>query len=432
MSKKKSFNFFKPSSLVVLILCLFAFVTVSGSPAQAANKIKLTFWHSMGTYQGRIVDQLIRDFNKASAPNVEVKGIFQGFYDDIMIKIIAAAASNDLPDISQISVERLDLFIKNGLVSPIDNLINEEDRKDILEPFWEVMTRKGKVWAMPFNQSVQVLFYNKDFFAGAGLDPDVPPVTWDDTVVMSQKLTEDSNNDGTPDKWGILIGIIELYALVPFIEQMGGRPFSQDMKKATFNDAGGIKALTFLQDLAYKYKVMPTRMTREEAFTSFLSGNIAMGPLTSAAIKFAEENMPWPLGVAALPRGVRASSALGGASLVVFKQGDPERGKAAWEFAKWMGNRKNTIKWHIGTGYLPIRKSALDSLEIKLFHKKNINYKVAVDQLDVAHYVPSTPNLGKLNKVIKDMMEAVVLGQADPKTELDKAVALADTILNEE
>ena len=377
------------------------------------------------------MDQLIRDFNKANAPNIEVKGIFQGFYQDMMIKLISASASNNLPDIAQLSVDRLDLFIRDGLLSPLDEAISQEDRDDILGAYWDVVTRKGKVWAMPFNQSVQVLFYNKNFYAERGLDPETPPATWDEVLPMARKLTEDTNKDGTPDRWGILVGILELYAFVPIVEQRGGRPFSEDMKKATFNDAAGIKALTFLQDLAHKYRVMPTKMTTDEALTSFLSGNIAMGPLTSAGTKFAEENLPWTLGVAPLPKGVRASTALGGASLVVFEGNDRERQEAARKFIQWMGNRKNTIRWHLGTGYLPLRRSALDSLELKLFHKKNPNYKVAVDQLDVAHHIPSTPNLEKLNKIIRELFESVVLHGADAKTQIDKAVALADKVLNE-
>jgi sn-glycerol 3-phosphate transport system substrate-binding protein len=414
-----------------MLFLIVAFVAIFPSPARSGEKIRLTFWHSMGTYQGNIMDQLIRDFNSTNARNIEVQGIFQGFYEEIMIKLISASASKTLPDIAQLSVDRIDLFMEDGLISSVDGMIGEADRKDILEPFWQVVARKGKVWAMPFNQSVQVLFYNKDAFAQASLDPNAPPATWDEVLTMSQKLTKDTNGDGMPDKWGVLIGILELYGFVPFIEQMGGQPFTEDMKKATFNDAAGLKALTFLQDLAHKYKVMPARATIDEAFTSFLSGNIAMGPLTSAGTKFAEENLPWPLGVALLPRGVRASSALGGGSLVVFEKGDRERQRAAWEFVQWLGNTKNTIKWHINTGYLPLRKSALDSLELKLFHRRNPNFRVAVDQLSVAHPIPSTRNLEKLNKVIRDMIEAVVFYRADPKTELDKAAALANRVLNE-
>jgi ABC-type glycerol-3-phosphate transport system substrate-binding protein len=408
---------------------MVAFVVISRSPAQPADKIRLTFWHSISLYMGNTIDQLIRDFNVSNARNVEVQGIFQGTYDNAVAKLISAAGSGHLPDMAQISVEQLDLFMEDGLIHPVDGLISEEDRKDILQPFWNVVSRKGKIWAMPFNHNVQLLFYNKDFFSQTGLDPQVPPTTWDEVLIMSQRLTKDTNGDGTSDRWGILIGIVNLYSFTPFIVQMGGIPFTPDMKKATFNDGAGVRALTFLQDLVYKHRVMPPKMTIEEALGSFLTGNIAMGASTSAIIKFTEENLPWPLGVAFLPRGVRSFSALSGAGLVVFEKDNPERQRAAWEFVGWLGNKKNTIKWHVSTGYLPLRKSALDSLELKVFHRKNPNFRVAVEQLSTAYPIPSTRNLEKLNKIIRDMVEAIMLYQADPKTELDKAATLANRAL---
>jgi len=398
----------------ILLIILFLSVTTT----LFARKIEIVFWHSLGFHVKQIIEQMTDEYNRIQS-DVKVTPVFQGMYEEMQVKMLAAAVTRQLPEVAQVQIEYLDSYVKNSLLQPVDDLIPPEEKEDILDKLWEVTARDGHIYGIPFCISVTVFFYNEDAFKKAGLNPDKPPSTWDEVIRMGKKLTRDINGDGEIDKYAMMFWTRGFYGIAPFLWANGGSFFTDDGNKINLTSEEMVKTIIFLTDFIFKHRIMPQKWTDWEGGQAFLTGNLAMGPFTSAAISYGEKNLPWKLRIAVMPSlNNKRYSILGGSALVNFTRSRKTR-KAAQDFILWMTNRENTIKIHQEVGYLPVRKSALNSLELKAFHMNNPNYKVVVDSLEFAKPLPSHPDFFKINQMLSDMLQRIILNESDPRKELE-------------
>jgi sn-glycerol 3-phosphate transport system substrate-binding protein len=411
---------------LTLTLLLSSVISLHGGGNRRKGQ-ELTFWHSMSIYQGDALESLVDDYN-TSQDDVHVDLVFQGLYPEMKTKLINAVSTGQTPDIAQVAIEYLDVFIKDGYVEPITDLIAEEDRRDILNQFWNGVTRNREIYAYPFNMSVQVLYYNKDAFQLSGLDPDKPPKTWNEVIEYGKVLTKDFDNNGIIDQWGVLVSLEGVFGFTPLIRQVGGEFLNEDRTRALFNSDAGVRVMTLLQDMAYVYKIMPPNWNLFEGTTAFLEGKIVMGPITCAGIQFAEENLPWKLGIAPLPYIENKSVLLGGGALVNLAKSSSRR-KAVFNFITWLTQKQNSIRWHMETGYLPLRKSAIESYELQGFYRLNPNYRVPLEQLPYSRPPDFTPYLPQIDQVIRYAIEDIMINRKDPRIILDLAANKVDDIL---
>jgi ABC-type glycerol-3-phosphate transport system substrate-binding protein len=418
----------------IIIGCSMLFLASSSWSVNARGlrkrEVELTFWHSMSIYQGDTLEELIEEYNNINS-DIGVKLVFQGLYDDMKTKLINSAKTGDLPELAQVAIEYLDVFIEDNRIVPITGDISDEDKDDILGQFWNGVSRDREIYAFPFNQSVQVLYYNKDAFFKAGLDPEKPPKTWEDVIVYGKKLTKDFDRDGTIDQWGVLVSLEGVFGFTPLIRQVGGEFLNDSRTMATFNSLDGVKVMELVMNMAHKDKIMPSNWTLFEGTNAFLQGKIAMGPITCAGIKFAEENLPWELGIAPLPYIENKSVLLGGAGIVIFAKQSYKR-KAAMSFIKWLTNEENSIRWHKETGYLPIRRSAIESYELQGFHRLNPNYLIPIEQLSYSRPPDFTPYLPQIDQIVRYAIEDIMINKKDPQMTLNNAAEKVNELLKEE
>jgi ABC-type glycerol-3-phosphate transport system substrate-binding protein len=157
-----------------------AFILIS-SPLFARSE-RISFWHGQGFHAKQIIDELVEEYNRTHS-DVHVDAVFQGLYQDMEVKMLAAAVTRQLPEVALEQIEYIDLYADEGLLQPIDTVIKEETRKDVYGVMWEAVSREGRTYAVPFCMSTTVLFYNRDVFEQLGLDPDKPPETWEQMIV---------------------------------------------------------------------------------------------------------------------------------------------------------------------------------------------------------------------------------------------------------
>jgi sn-glycerol 3-phosphate transport system substrate-binding protein len=416
--------------IFLTVILLASSVTSLHAGGKRRKGQELTFWHSMSIYQGDALETLIDEYN-LSQDSVRVDLVFQGMYPEMKTKLINAVNTGGTPDIAQVAIEYLDIFIEDGHIEPITDLISDEDRSDVLNQFWNGVMRNREIYAYPFNLSVQVLYYNKDVFQMSGLDPDKPPKTWDQVIEYGRILTKDFDNNGTVDQWGVLVSLEGVFGFTPLIRQVGGEFLNEERTRALFNSEAGIRVMTLLQEMAYTYQIMPSNWNLFEGTTAFLEGKIVMGPITCAGIKFAEENLPWTLGIAPLPYIENKSVLLGGAGLVNLAKSSSRR-KAVLNFVTWLNRKQNNIRWHMETGYLPLRKSAIESYELQAFHELNPHYRVPVEQLPYSRPPDFTPYLPQIDQVIRYAIEDIMINRKDPRIILDLAAEKVNDILRKE
>jgi len=386
--------------------------TAPTQPPVAVQPVKITFWYALSGAQGQVVEAMVKKFN-AEQKNITVDVIFQGSYADIAQKLTAAITAKTVPDIAQMG--GAPTLAESGAIVPITEFLTEQERADIYEGFLDYNKFAGKLVTMPFNNSIPMLYYNKDLFAAAGLDPNKPPATWDELVKAAQALTK-------PGQWGLNTHTDTHWYLSAMIMQNGGKILSDDGKKVVYNSPEGIEALQFWGDLVTKHKVMPANQ-HAQASADFLAGKVAMMMRSSASLAAVERDAKFKVGVAPLPCKKQCSEPIGGASLVIFKT-TLEKQKAAWEFAKWMTSPQNSVDLFVQTGYVPIRKSVANVPALKEFYAKSPNAENVVKALQYASAIPVFSELGNSDEQLRKAVEKVELGTASAKDALDAAAAL--------
>ena len=407
-------------------IALAAALFFLAAPALFAKKPEIVFWHSLGFHVKELIEEMTDEYNREH-PELQVNPIFQGLYDEMQVKMLASAVTRQLPDVAQVQVEFMQPYIVNNLIEPL--VVPQEDRDDIIGGAWELVTRNGNVYGVPFCVSTEVLFYNEDAFVKAGLNPNKPPESWDDVVKYGKKLTADTDGDGVIDRYAMMFWTEGFYGLAPFLWAFDGKLLTDDGKKVVLTSKEMASAVGLLRDLAFKYKIMPNKWTDWEAGQAFLTGKLAMGIFTSAAISYGEQNLPWKLRIAPIPTvNGKRYSIIGGSALVNFSKNKKTK-KAINDFMLWMTNKENTTRLHEKIGYVPVRKSAIDSLELKAFWKGNPNYKVAVDALGYSKALPVHAEFYKINKTLKDMLQRLFLDEADQAAELEKTEQLINELI---
>jgi ABC-type glycerol-3-phosphate transport system substrate-binding protein len=322
----------------------------------------------------------------------------------------------------------MNAYIENNLIDPIDQSIPYNQKNDILDKLWELTRRKGKLYGVPFCISTTVFFYNEDLFSSVRVDP---PSTWEEMIKAGKKLTVDTDGDGIPDQYAIMFWIDGFYGIAPFLWAHGGEFFSEDGTRILLTSDEMVQTIIMLRDLVFTHEIMPRNWTDWEGAQGFLTGRLAMGPFTSAAISYGEQNLPWTLKVIPVPsvKGERYT-VLGGSCLVNFAKSRKNK-RIANEFIYWLVNKENTIKMHEKVGYVPVRRSALKSLELRAFDRKNPNFKVPIESLDFARPLPNHSEYFKINEQLREMLQRIFLNASDPVFELERTEKEINMMLQE-
>ena len=191
----------------VLTLCLTLTLLLGLIPAIAEDPVEITFWHSMGGVNGEAIVKMVDDFNTANEGKIKVNVEYQGTYDDAINKVKAAGMSAMPADVMKIYDIGTRFMIDSGWIIPMQDMI-DKDNYDIsqIEPNIAAYYTVGdKLYSMPFNSSTPLLYYNKDAFKEAGLDPEMPPNNFDEIIEMSAKL-EKKSADGQVERYGFGMG----------------------------------------------------------------------------------------------------------------------------------------------------------------------------------------------------------------------------------
>jgi len=210
---------------------LFLFIFLIAFTPVYARKIEISFWHSLGFHVKALIEEMAQEYSEEN-PDVIINPVFQGLFDEMQVKMLAAAVTRQLPDVAQVQVEYLDPYIVNGIIEPIEDSIPQELLNDIPTQLWDLVRRDDSIYAIPFAISTTVFFYNPDAFRRAGLDPDSPPLTWEELIRIGKRLTRDTDGDGEVDSYAMMFWVNGFYGIMPFFwangGARGGRRFSQE------------------------------------------------------------------------------------------------------------------------------------------------------------------------------------------------------------
>lgn len=356
----------------------FAALVIAGIAAAAAGPsfadTELQLWHYQTTNNRTALRKQLDQFETLN-PGVKVKDVFRDL-KTIHADIQAAVAAGRGPDVAQVVGRSLVYVIENLQPSAIDA------REPWLANFAPNLARigeyKGKIYAMPQSLGTPILYYNKDLFRRAGLDPEAPPRTWSELRQAARALTAKT---GKPGVYVMTFG--RDYGPQALIVANGGRMLSEDGSKALFDSAEGIEALQLWQDLVVKDKTHPI-VNNDQGEAAFEAGEIAMfvdssGGLgahsKAAAGKFQLGTAPFPT-FGEKPRRVPNSG-----SLLVVLTKDSARYAATMKLLGFLADRKQTNFWNRETGYMPVDKDPLGDPEMAAYVKEHPLLRPVIAQI---------------------------------------------------
>jgi len=452
----------------LVAIVIFLLVTLLGSGCMcgpkkkmpqytADGKLKIVFWHSMAGNLGKVLNTMVDEFNKNNKDNIFVKTEFIGEYAMLNQKIAAAVFAEIPPHISQV-YETWTLQLKNeNAVAELDRFIDSKevgiDRNDIVPALLKNVTIDGKIYSMPFNKSIPVLYYNKRLFKMAGLDPEKPPVTWDQYIEYGKKLTmiekkgyffSDYTNmadyekmngagsfppNGSQNKviWGNAF-ISDPWSFENCIYQNGGKILSDDGKTALINSPEAIEAANYVVDKMKKHR-FAMRTSGREHQNEFIAQRAAMFEGTIVSKLFIQGYLEFPLGVATLPYKKINTSVLSGTNAAIFSCFSEAEILASWKFIKWFTDTEQTARWAVETTYMPVRKSAYQTETVKNTLKKDPNMKPALTMLESIDFEPQVASWFECRSILSKATEALTLSDKSPKEILDAAAAEMNEVL---
>jgi len=426
----------KRSVIRVLVGLALAVAVMGGTVAHAAVELNMYYPVAVGGPITKVIDDMIAEFEKAN-PDIKVKAVYAGNYDDTRVKALAAVKANQPVQLSVLfSIDVFEL-IDQDVIVPFDDFATSAEDKQWLASFYPALMAnsivKGKTWGIPFQRSTIVLYHNKDIFKEVGLDPNKPPATWDEMVAAAQKLTK-KDASGNVTRWGVQIPSTG-YAYWMFQAlciQNGQELMNQDGNKTNFDHPDVVEALQFWRDLAAKHKVMPDGTIDWGTLRQkFLEGATAMMWHTTGNLTAVKEGAKFDFGVSMLPAKKRRGSPTGGGNFYIFKKASPEERKAALKFIKFMTAPELTARWSIATGYVATRPDAYKTPTLERYVAEFPAAAVARDQFQYAVAEFATHENARNKKFLDDAIQSVVTGAKPPKEALTAAQQQAERVLKD-
>jgi sn-glycerol 3-phosphate transport system substrate-binding protein len=415
----------KNKGLLVFGVIMLSF---AGSFSAAYGQITIDFWHAMEGPKGPALNEIVKDFMKEN-PTIKVNVSLQGGYTDIVRKVQAGIAANALPDLVMLGQRHgIPQISDSGRLLVLNEYVTTADRKDISPGLFGRYTYKGKLMALPLAISTPVLHINGNRFKEVGLNPDKPPMTWEDLVAYAKKLTRDIDGDGRIDFWGFNIHGDVSWHMYGFIYQNGGTIYGTD-GQAKLDSVEAIQAVQFWSDLVHKHKVMPP-LAHDGGSKLFTAGNLAMFQRSSAFIEGAAKQIGkrFDYRVSYLPKGKNYGVPDGGGGIGVFKS-TPEKERAAITLMKWLTGTKGVARFSKDTGYITFRKSSIALPEMKAYFAENPRDHVAAEQMEYVRSNPVNHADGAVWDGLEKLIEKV---ESDPKSDIPSLLKELNAKVNKE
>jgi sn-glycerol 3-phosphate transport system substrate-binding protein len=418
-----------------------AILVLAASHADAATEVQ--WWHAMQGELGAKLEKIARDFN-ASQSDYKIVPVYKGNYTETMTGAIAAFRAKQQPAIVQVfEVGTATMMAAKGAVYPVYELMKAEKEPFDPKSYLPAVTgyysdTNGNLLSFPFNSSTPILYYNKDAFQKAGLDPEVAPKTWADIGTMGKKLQASGTPCALTVQWPswILVENFSAWHNVPIATKTNGMGGLDT--KLEINSPLLVKQIGQLAEWQ-KTKLFDYGGRTNKADPKFFSGECAIFMASSGSRLGVISNSKFKVGFGMMPyrddvKGAPQNSIIGGATLWVLKGRPAAEYKGVAKFFTYLSSPEVQAWWHQNTGYLPITKAAYELTKKEGFYDKNPGSEIAVQEITL--HAPTDNSKGlrlgsfvQIRDVIEEDLEQAFAGRKTAKEALDDAVARGNTLL---
>ncbi|MDQ0920125.1 ABC-type glycerol-3-phosphate transport system substrate-binding protein [Paenibacillus sp. V4I5] len=264
-------------------------IKASASPAAVETKkqaepVKVIWWHSMSGELGKAVDKLVTDFN-SSQKDVQVEAVFQGTYDESLNKMKASMDSKSGPSLIQVYEIGSRFMIDSKAITPVQKYVDADqfDLTQLEDNILNYYKFDGKLYSMPFNTSNPILYYNKDMFKAAGLDPEKPPTTFEEVAKASQTLSKDGKAGASFAIYGWFMEQFFAGQGAEYLNNGNGR--TAVATESMVNSESGVKTLMWWKQMVDSKTATNLGRKTDDTKKAFLAGQVAMTLDSTASLR---------------------------------------------------------------------------------------------------------------------------------------------------
>jgi len=424
----------------LLIRTLLALLC-SGSIANAATEIH--FWHAMSGASGKELDSLVARFN-ASQKDIAVVATNKGNYEETLAAALAAYVTGKSPHLVQVfEVGTATIMAARGATRPVAQVLAEAgvrlDAKSFVPAVASYFSdASGRLLAMPFNTSTPVLYYNRDTFRKAKLDPAKPPRTWYE-MVETLGAIKDSGQE---------CALTTTYPSWVLIENMSAWHNQEFATQG--NGIGGLDArLAFNTKLMMRWLSVLTSWHKAGYYTysgrgsdgeaRFARGDCALLAASSSFQGDLARGAKFDWAVAPLPHyddfaEAPQNTLIGGAGLWAMSGKSQAEYRAVGRFLGYLAEPEVQAEWSLATGYVPITVAAYEAMKRTGFYDRHPGHEIAVQQLLARN--PTRESKGirighflEIRGIIEEQLEAVWAEKRTPMDALNTAVERGNELL---
>jgi len=420
------------------------FVLLSCSFQLSAEKQEILFWHALDGYLSERLVEVIEQFNESSS-EFRVVAEYKGNYTETVEAGLKAAKKGKPPHLLQVyEVATETMLLHPKIYLSFEELMQRYAKDFSKNSFVEVVStfyssKEGEMVAFPWIASTGVLFYNKEAFQKAGLNPEQPPKTWQELEVACRALQK-AGYSGFTTAWPFIYHI-EQYASVHNLEIASARNgFDGLDARLTFNRTPFVEHIQKLCDLQ-KEQFFVYGGRHNSAESLFIQGQVACFMQGAGRLHNLKKLASFEIGVGPYPY----SDALvqepynlhvGGSSFWVMRGFSDREYEGVAEFFNFVMRPDIQARWHVATGYLPITKEASFVAESNDFYEENSAARVALDEVLFRPQGDFTKGirLGRyieIRNIIIDALEQAFRGRLSAEEALNEAVQKGNILLEE-
>lgn len=348
---------------------------------------------------------------EAANPGYKVESEVVG-WGQCQDKVTTLAAAGTPVALAYVGSRTLKQFALNDLIVPVPMTDAEKAAYYNFVP--ETVTFDGTQWGVPVAFSTKALFWNKDLFKEAGLDPETPPKTWAEEIAFAKAISEKTNAAG----FGVVAKTFDntVHQFLHWVYTNNGSVIDAD-GNITLDSPQNLAALTALKDIVPYAEEGPTAYEQNEVRAIFLDAKLGMIQGGVGAVsRLNDTKINW--GVAPLPLGPDAKgpgTLLITDSLAIFKGTGVE--DKATDLAKFLTNPENQPAYELQEGLTPLRSGpAVDALVAEKPY-----WAPFVDGIEYGGPEPLFTDYVGFQNVMIEMVQSVVTGAAEPAAALTKA-----------
>src|ERR1700676_4827837 len=413
------------------------------SPAKAATEIM--WWHAMSGELGRQLEKLAADFN-ASQSEYRIVPSYKGNYTETVTASIFAFRSRGQPAIVQVNeIATATMMAARGAIYPVFELMR--DQSEAFSPAVYLPAVPGyyadvarNMLSFPFNASTPILYYNKNLFRAAGLDPEIAPKTWPEVGAAAKRLRASGAVCGFTTSWPSWISVENFSAFhnLPISTKANG--FDGLDAVLNFNNPLVVRHVAQLAEWQAG-KVFDYSGRATSAEPRFQNGECGIFIGSSATRADIKANSKFEIGYGMLPywpdvAGAPQNTIIGGATLWVLRDRPRDEYKGVAKFFGFLSKPEVQASWHQNTGYLPVTRAAFDLTRAQGFYDRNPGTAISIEQMTLK---PPTENskgirLGSfvlIRDVIDDELEQAFAGKKSAQAAMDSAVERGNRLLRQ-